>query len=72
MNKEITIGSRESRLAVIQSEQVRDYIQEAHPELSVQILTMKTTGDIILNQALEKVGGNTKKGRISIKISRFL
>ena len=69
MNKEITIGSRESRLAVIQSEQVRDYIQEAHPELSVQILTMKTTGDIILNQALEKVGG---KGLFVKELDRAL
>ena len=52
MKKEITIGSRESRLAVIQSKQVQDWIQKAHPELSVQILTMKTTGDIILNQKI--------------------
>ena len=31
MKKEITIGSRESRLAVIQSEQVQAWIQKAHP-----------------------------------------
>lgn len=69
MKKEITIGSRESQLAVIQSKQVQDWIQKAHPELSVQILTMKTTGDIILNQALEKVGG---KGLFVKELDRAL
>lgn len=53
----IVIGSRESRLAVLQSEMVRDYIKEKNPELEVEILTMKTTGDIILDRTLDKVGG---------------
>ncbi|MCD8105821.1 MAG: hydroxymethylbilane synthase [Lachnospiraceae bacterium] len=57
MTRKIIIGSRESRLAVIQSEMVRQYIQRSHPELTVEILTMKTTGDKILNQSLEKIGG---------------
>lgn len=55
--KKIVIGSRDSILAVIQSEMVRTYILEHHPELDVDILKMKTTGDKILNQALEKIGG---------------
>lgn len=53
----VIIGSRESRLAVLQSEMVRDYISEHHPELDVEILTMKTTGDKILDRTLDKVGG---------------
>lgn len=57
MKKKIVIGSRESRLAVIQSEMVQRYLQEQLPQADVTILTMKTTGDKILNQALEKVGG---------------
>ena len=48
MKNKITIGSRESKLAVLQSEMVRDYIKEHNPELEVEILTMKTTGDKIL------------------------
>ena len=56
MNK-VIIGSRESRLAVLQSEMVRDYIKEQHPGLDVEILTMKTTGDKILDRTLDKVGG---------------
>ena len=53
----IIIGSRESKLAVLQSEMVRDYIKEKNPEMEVEILTMKTTGDIILDRTLDKVGG---------------
>ena len=49
----IVIGSRESKLAVLQSEMVRDYIKKQDPELEVEILTMKTTGDIILDRTLD-------------------
>lgn len=56
MNR-IIIGSRESRLAVLQSEMVRNYIKEKNPDLEVEILTMKTTGDMILDRTLDKVGG---------------
>ena len=57
MKNKITIGSRESKLAVLQSEMVRDYIKNHDPELEVEILTMKTTGDKILDRTLDKVGG---------------
>lgn len=57
MREKIIIGSRESALAVLQSEMVREYITEQHPGLSVEILTMKTTGDRILDRTLDKVGG---------------
>lgn len=57
MTKKVVIGSRESRLAVIQAEMVRDFLVNSNPETEVEILTMKTTGDRILNQSLEKIGG---------------
>lgn len=57
MKSKIVIGSRESTLAVIQSEMVQNYIRDRNPGMEVKILTMKTTGDKILNQALEKIGG---------------
>ena len=53
----IVIGSRGSRLAVIQSEMVRDFIREKKTGCQVEILTMKTTGDKILDRTLEKIGG---------------
>ena len=34
-----------------------DYIKEKNPEMEVEILTMKTTGDKILDRTLDKVGG---------------
>ncbi|MDY3920083.1 MAG: hydroxymethylbilane synthase, partial [Candidatus Limivivens sp.] len=50
MKNKIIIGSRESRLAVIQSEMVKEFIRAHHPETEVSILTMKTTGDKILDR----------------------
>lgn len=57
MKKKIIIGSRESRLAVVQSETVLTYIKENCPELEAELLLMKTTGDKILDRTLDKVGG---------------
>lgn len=68
MNK-IIIGSRESKLAVLQSEMVQDYIKENNPILDVEILTMKTTGDMILDRTLDKVGG---KGLFVKELDRAL
>lgn len=51
------IGSRDSKLAVIQSELVMDRLREAHPEIELELVTMKTTGDKILDRTLDKVGG---------------
>ena len=53
----ITIGSRESALAVIQSEIVMAAIKAAHPEIDLHLVTMKTTGDKILDRTLDKIGG---------------
>ena len=53
----IRVGSRESRLAVIQSEIVMEAIRGAHPELQLELVTMKTTGDKILDRTLDKIGG---------------
>ena len=53
----ITIGSRESTLAVVQSKIVMAAIEAAHPELTLKLVTMKTTGDRILDRTLDKIGG---------------
>jgi len=57
MKSRIRIGSRGSRLAVVQAEIIRDRIQTAHPECELEIITMKTTGDKILGKSLEAIGG---------------
>lgn len=55
--RKVVIGSRESKLAVVQSEMVKAYIEENHKDIQVEILTMKTTGDKILDRTLDKIGG---------------
>lgn len=57
MKNKVIIGSRESLLAVVQSETVQTYIQKKFPEIQVEILKMKTTGDKILDRTLDKIGG---------------
>ena len=57
MKNRLVIGSRESRLAVIQSEMVMNFIKEHCPDMEVSLLTMKTTGDKILDKTLDQVGG---------------
>ena len=53
----IRIGSRDSRLAVIQSEMVIDSIRAYDPTAQVELVTMKTTGDLILDRPLSQIGG---------------
>lgn len=76
--RKIRVGSRESKLAVIQSELVMDLIRQAHPEIELELITMKTTGDIILDRSLDKIGGKglfvkeldhaLREGRIDIAV----
>lgn len=55
--KTIRVGSRESKLAVVQTQIVIDAIKKANPDINVELVTMKTTGDIILDKTLDKIGG---------------
>lgn len=48
---------------------VKQAIEQRHPEIKVQILTMKTTGDKILDRTLDKVGG---KGLFVKELDRAL
>ena len=53
----IRVGSRESALAVIQSRMVMDAIRQAVPDAELELVTMKTTGDRILDRPLDQIGG---------------
>ena len=53
----LVIASRESRLAMWQSEHVRARLCEIYPACRVEILGMTTRGDQILDRTLSKVGG---------------
>jgi hydroxymethylbilane synthase len=53
----LRIATRKSPLALWQAEHVRTRLQEAHPELAVELVTMSTQGDRILDSPLAKIGG---------------
>ena len=53
--KKVRVGSRESRLAMIQSNTVVEFL--AAKGIPAELVTMKTTGDKILNKTLDKIGG---------------
>lgn len=57
VKKTIRVGSRASRLAVIQSEIVMRQIEAACPDVKAELVTMKTTGDRILDRTLDQIGG---------------
>lgn len=65
----IKIGSRDSKLAVIQARSVIDAVQEQLPQATVELITMKTTGDKILDRTLDKIGG---KGLFVKELDRAL
>lgn len=69
MHSVIRIGSRDSLLAVRQAEIIRERILSCSPELTVEIVTMKTTGDRILDKSLAKIGG---KGLFVKELDRAL
>ena len=57
MKKKIIVGSRDSKLAVAQTRLVMNLIKKTNPHMELELVTMKTTGDKILNKTLDKIGG---------------
>ncbi|MCD8213683.1 MAG: hydroxymethylbilane synthase [Campylobacter sp.] len=55
--KTLKIATRKSVLALWQSEHIRAKILAEHPSLSVELVGMKTKGDVILDTPLAKIGG---------------
>jgi hydroxymethylbilane synthase len=52
----ITLGTRKSQLAMVQTYHVRDALQRLYPKYHFPIVPMSTTGDKILDVALFKIG----------------
>lgn len=53
----VRVGSRDSGLAVAQARLVMDAIKSGHPEIELELVTLKTTGDKILDRSLDRIGG---------------
>ena len=51
------IATRKSPLALWQAEHVRGRLRAAHPGLEVELVTMSTKGDRVLDSPLAKIGG---------------
>lgn len=56
-NTPIRIATRKSPLALWQAHYVKEALEAAHPGLVVELVTMVTKGDVILDTPLAKVGG---------------
>ncbi len=53
----LRIGTRGSQLALTQSQWVKERIEARHPEIKVELVRIKTTGDKIQRPPLSQVGG---------------
>ncbi|CAN6247046.1 unnamed protein product [Urochloa humidicola] len=69
----IRIGTRGSQLALAQAHETRDKLKAAHSELAeegaIEIVIIKTTGDIVLDKPLADIGG---KGLFTKEIDEAL
>ncbi len=55
--RKIKIGSRGSPLALWQANWIKDQLESLHPEIPVEIVVIKTSGDKIQDVPLAKIGG---------------
>lgn len=69
MKREIIVGTRESALAMWQTNWVVKELQKLHPEHVFKIVKMKTQGDKILDVALAKIGD---KGLFTKELERAM
>lgn len=69
MSKPLIIATRKSPLAMWQAEHVKALLEAQHPELRVELLSMSTRGDKILDSPLAKIGG---KGLFVKELERAL
>jgi len=67
--RKLRIASRDSQLAVVQARLLMAAIQACDPGIELELITMKTTGDLILDQSLDKIGG---KGLFVKELDRAL
>jgi hydroxymethylbilane synthase len=70
MGTPFRIGTRASALALWQANWVKSQLETQSPELTVELVVIKTTGDKILNVPLSEVGGG--KGLFTKEIDEAL
>ncbi len=65
----VRIGTMDSVLAMAQAQLVADGIRAYDPQIEIELVPMKTTGDLILDKTLDKIGG---KGLFVKELDRAL
>lgn len=53
----IRLGTRSSKLALIQADKVKDVLLGSNPDLKIEIVQINTTGDKITHKPLTEIGG---------------
>lgn len=56
MKSRLRIGTRQSKLALWQTEHVKSELKKHYPELEIEVIHINTKGDKILDVALSKIG----------------
>lgn len=67
--RKIKLGTRASKLALLQSELVAAELQKKFPALEIELVKIQTTGDKVLDSPLSKIGG---KGLFTKEIEHAL
>ncbi len=57
MSNPLRLGTRGSLLARTQSQLIADEIERSSPDVKVELVIVKTTGDLVLDQSLSEIGG---------------
>jgi len=57
LGRTLRVVTRQSRLAMSQTQQVVDRIRQQYPEITIEIIPVQSEGDVVLDQPLAKIGG---------------
>jgi len=55
-DKTFYIGTRKSQLALVQTHQVKNSLEQKYPSIKFEVVEMSTKGDEVLDRALYKIG----------------
>jgi hydroxymethylbilane synthase len=57
MRHKLKVGTRDSALALAQTRLVVDRIRRRYPDWELEVVPLKTSGDLILDRSLDEIGG---------------
>ena len=72
MKRKIRVGGRGSALAVAQSRLVMDAVAAAHPELELEMVVLRTTGDVNMKPFAQVSDPNGIKGLFTLELEQAL